>query len=123
MTRALTLCTLLCAFALAACDRHPSSPPTPQTTQTEQPTKAALDAAALTKAASEFKCPAPSRRFLVDDGTNRGPNQPVRNNCTRAYATCDAQSQATLDHCPSGQVFDKRFGICVVKDACDEVSS
>ena len=62
-------------------------------------------------------------RFMIDDGTNRGPNQPVRTNCTTAYATCDAQSQAVFDHCPSGQVFDKRFSICVVKDACDEVRS
>ncbi|ANH73507.1 putative lipoprotein transmembrane [Ralstonia insidiosa] len=121
MTRALTLTTLLCALAITvtACDRHPSpsSPPTPQTTKAEKA------AAALAKAAAEFKCPSPSARFMIDDGTNRGPNQPVRTNCTTAYATCDAQSQAVFDHCPSGQVFDKRFSICVVKDACDEVRS
>lgn len=125
MPRTLTLATLLCALALTACDRRPppSSPPTPQTSQTAPSSRAAQSAAALSKAAAEFKCPSPSGRFLVDDGTNRGPNQPVRTNCTRAYATCDAQSQAVLDHCPSGQVFDKRFSICVVKDACDEVVS
>jgi len=110
---------LLCALALTACDRRPSPshPPAPQTT------KAAQSAAALAKAAAGFKCPTPSARFIVDDGTNRGPDQPIRTNCTTAYATCDAQSQAVLDHCPSGQVFDKRFSICVVKDACDEVVS
>ena len=116
MTRALTPGTLLCVLALAlvaACDRHPSSPPTPQIAQ----------AAELSKAAADFKCPAPTGRYLFDDGTNRGPNQPVRTNCTRAYATCDAQSRATLDHCPSGKVFDKRFSMCVVKEACDEGTS
>ena len=121
MTRALTLTTLLCALAVVtvtACDRRPSpNPPAPQTSKAEKA------AAALAKAAAEFKCPAPSARFMVDDGTNRGPKQPVRTNCTTAYATCDAQSQAVFDHCPSGQVFDKRFSICVVKDACDEVKS
>ena len=122
MTRALTLTTLLCALAVVtvtACDRRPSpsSPPTPQTTKAEKA------AAALAKAAAEFKCPGPSARFMLDDGTNRGPKQPMRTNCTTAYATCDAQLQAVFDHCPSGQVFDKRFSICVVKDACDEVKS
>ena len=119
MTRALTLGMLLCALALTACDRRPSpaNPPTPHTSKAEKA------AAALAKAAAEFKCPAPSGRFMIDDGTNRGPKQPVRTNCTTAYATCDAQSQAVFDHCPSGQVFDKRFSICVVKDACDEVKS
>ena len=127
MTRALTLTTLLCALAITvtACDRHPSpsSPPTPQTTKAEKAEKAEKAAAALAKAAADFKCPSPSARFMIDDGTNHGPNQPVRTNCTTAYATCDAQSQAVFDHCPSGQVFDKRFSICVVKDACDEVRS
>jgi hypothetical protein len=121
MTRALTLTTLLCALAVVtvtACDRRPSpNPPTPQTSKAEKA------AAALAKAAAEFKCPAPSGRFMIDDGTPRGPKQPVRTNCTTAYATCDAQSRAVFDHCPSGQVFDKRFSICVVKDACDEVKS
>ncbi|AMP71069.1 chitin-binding domain-containing protein [Ralstonia solanacearum] len=118
MTRALTLCTLLCALALTGCERRPSGPPTPQTSQTAQ----AAQVVELARAAADFKCPAPSGRYLVDDGTNRGPNQPVRTNCTRAYAICDAQSHAKLDHCPSGQVFDKRFSMCVVKDACDEVA-
>ncbi|CAJ0727152.1 MAG: chitin-binding protein [Ralstonia sp.] len=122
MTRALTLTTLLCALAVvtvSACDRRPSpaNPPTPQTSKAEKA------AAALAKAAAEFKCPAPSGRFMIDDGTNRGPKQPVRTNCTTAYATCDAQSHAVFDHCPSGQVFDQRFSICVVKDACDEIKS
>ncbi|WP_426398727.1 chitin-binding domain-containing protein [Ralstonia sp. R-29] len=120
MTRALTLTTLLCALAVVtvtACDRRPSSPPTPHTSKAEQA------AAALAKASADFKCPGPSARFMLDDGTNRGPKQPLRTNCTTAYATCDAQLQAVFDHCPTGQVFDKRFSICVVKDACDEVRS
>ncbi|KAA7498009.1 chitin-binding protein, partial [Salmonella enterica subsp. enterica serovar Lubbock] len=92
MTRALTLGMLLCALALTACDRRPSpNPPTPQTSKDEKA------AAALAKAAAEFKCPAPSGRFMIDDGTNRGPKQPVRTNCTTAYATCDAQSHAVFD--------------------------
>lgn len=116
MPRAPALGTLLCALSLVGCDRHPASPPTPQIAQTAQ-------AAEQARAAADFKCPAPSGRYLFDDGTNRGPNQPVRINCTRAYAVCDAQSHATLERCPSGQVFDKRFSMCVVKDACDEVTS
>ncbi|TXD66536.1 chitin-binding protein, partial [Ralstonia pseudosolanacearum] len=53
MTRALTLCALLCALVLTGCERRPSGPPTPQTSQTAQ-------AAGLARAAAEFKCPAPS---------------------------------------------------------------